>query len=80
MGSGSACTLCRGCGSCSIRYVLTPRRQRLAIFYTELYNRLLRPFVATDQPQAPPELRQALATIDHHDDDYIDRARLKPAT
>ncbi len=32
-----------------------------------------------DQPQAPPALRQALTVIDHHVDDYIARARLKPA-
>jgi hypothetical protein len=60
-------------------YVLTPDGQRLAIFYTKLYNRLLRPLAAADQPQAPPELRQALAVIDHHVDGYIARARLKPA-
>jgi hypothetical protein len=29
--------------------------------------------------QAPPELRQALRTVDHHVDDYINHARLKPA-
>src|SRR5260370_2419318 len=60
-------------------YVLTPDGQRIAIFYTKLYNRLLRPLPAADQPQAPPELRQALAVINHHVDDYITRARLKPA-
>jgi hypothetical protein len=59
--------------------VLTPDGQRLAIFYTKLHNRLLRPLAAADQPQAPPELRQALAVIDHHVDDYIARAPLKPA-
>jgi hypothetical protein len=60
-------------------YVLTPDGQRLAIFYTKLHDRLLRPLAAADQPQAPPELRQALAVIDHHVDAYIARARLKPA-
>ena len=60
-------------------YVLTPDGQRLAIFYTKLYDRLLRPLAAADQPQAPPGLRQALAAIDRHVDDYIARARLKPA-
>ena len=59
-------------------YVLTPDGQRLAIFYTKLHNRLLRPLAAADQPQSPPALRQALAVIDHHVDDYIARARLKP--
>jgi hypothetical protein len=60
-------------------YVLTPEGQRLAIFYTKLNDRLLRPLLAADQPQAPPGLRQALATIEHHVEDYISRARLKPA-
>jgi hypothetical protein len=60
-------------------YVLTPDGQRIAIFYTKLYNRLLRPLAAADQPQAPPRLRQALAAIDRHVEDYITRARLKPA-
>ena len=60
-------------------YVLTPDGQRIAVFYTKLYNRLLRPLAAADQPQAPPALRQALTVIDRHVDDYITRARLKPA-
>jgi hypothetical protein len=54
--------------------------QRIAIFYTKLCNRLLSPLAAADQPRAPPALRQALAVIDHHVEDYITRARLKPAT
>ncbi|MCO6000132.1 hypothetical protein [Actinoallomurus rhizosphaericola] len=45
----------------------------------KLYNRLLRPLAAADQPQAPPELRRALADVDHHVEDYIARARLNPA-
>ena len=57
-----------------------PGGQRLAIFYTKLHERLLRPLTAANQTQAPPELRQALATIDHHVNDYIARARLKPDT
>jgi hypothetical protein len=60
-------------------YVLTPEGQRAAIFYTKIYNRLLRPMLATNQPQAPPELRQALHTIDHYVQDYTDRARLGAA-
>jgi hypothetical protein len=60
-------------------YVLTPDGQRLAIFYTKVYNRLLRPLGAADQLQAPPGLRRALAVIDRHVDDYIAKARLKPA-
>jgi hypothetical protein len=60
-------------------YTLTPDGQRLAIFYTKLHDRLLRPLLAADQPQAPPELRQALNTINRHVDSYIDRVRLKTA-
>jgi hypothetical protein len=60
-------------------YVLTPEGTRIAIFYTKLYNRLLRPLAAADQPQAPAALRQALTVIDRHVDDYIARARLKHA-
>jgi hypothetical protein len=59
--------------------VLTPDGQRLAIFYTTLHDRLLRPLIAADQPQAPPALRLALATIDQHVNDYISRAGVKPA-
>lgn len=61
------------------RYTLTDNGIRIAIFYTKIYNRLLIPLTAADQPQAPPELRQALHTLDHHVDDYINHARLKPA-
>jgi hypothetical protein len=62
------------------RYVLTPDGLKVAIFYTKLHNRLLRPLLAADQPQAPAQLRSALRTINQHVDDYIDRARLgRPA-
>jgi hypothetical protein len=61
------------------RYVLTPDGIKFAVFYTKLHNRLLRPLMAADQPQAPPELRQALDTLNRHVDDYISRARLGKA-
>jgi hypothetical protein len=61
------------------RYVLTPDGIKMAVFYTKLHNRLLRPLLAADQPQAPPALRQALRAIDQHVDDYITRARLGKA-
>ena len=61
------------------RYVLTPDGAKVAIFYTKLHNRLLRPLLAADQPQAPAELRHALRTINQHIDDYITRARLSRA-
>ncbi|CAI7980986.1 conserved hypothetical protein [Frankia sp. Hr75.2] len=62
----------------SNRYTLTGEGIRIAVFYTKIYNRLLVPLTA-DQPQAPPELRHALRTLDHHVDNYIDHARLAPA-
>jgi hypothetical protein len=46
------------------RYILTDEGIRIAIFYTKIYNRLLVPLTAADQPQAPPALRQALHTLD----------------
>jgi hypothetical protein len=61
------------------RYTLTADGIRIAIFYTKVYNRLLVPLTAADQPQAPPELRAALATITRHVDDYATRARLPRA-
>ncbi|MGH3721388.1 MAG: hypothetical protein ACRDRI_21565 [Pseudonocardiaceae bacterium] len=61
------------------RYQLTPEGIRIAVFYTKIHNRLLVPLTAADQPQAPPQLRQALRTLDRQVDSYTNRARLKPA-
>jgi predicted MarR family transcription regulator len=61
------------------RYVLTPEGVRVAAFYTKVQRRLLEPLLAADQPPAPAELRQALRTIDHAVDNYITRARIRPA-
>jgi hypothetical protein len=60
-------------------YRITADGQRIAIFYTKIYNRLLRPLLAADSPPAPVELQAALSTIDRHVDGYIDDARLKTA-
>jgi hypothetical protein len=49
------------------------------VFYTKLHNRLLLPLTAADQPQAPADLRAALAVIARHVDDYAARARLPRA-
>jgi hypothetical protein len=57
-------------------YVLTPDGQRIAIFYTKLHNRLLRPLAAANDPPAPLPLRQALRVIDRHVADYIAEARM----
>jgi hypothetical protein len=61
------------------RYTLTPDGIRIAVFYTKIYNRMLVPLTATNQPQAPPELRAALATITRHVDAYATHARISPA-
>jgi predicted MarR family transcription regulator len=61
------------------RYVLTSDGIGIAVFYTKIYNRLLVPLTAADQPQAPPNLQQALRTLNQHVDDYATRARLKRA-
>lgn len=60
-------------------YDLTPDGQRVAIFYTKVHDRLLRPLLVADQPPAPIELRRALATIDRHVHSYITTARLQEA-
>jgi hypothetical protein len=60
-------------------YLLTDDGIRVAVFYTKVYNRLLIPLIAADQPQAPPELRAALNTITACVDDYANRARLPRA-
>ena len=59
-------------------YTLTGDGQRTAIFYTKVHDRLLRPLIAADQPPAPPDLRNALHTIDIHVKQRIDNARLLP--
>jgi predicted MarR family transcription regulator len=60
-------------------YILTTEGQRVALFYTKVHNRFLRPLLAADKPPAPAPLRQALATIDRHINGYIDEARMKNA-
>ena len=38
-------------------YALTGDGLRFAVFYTKAYDRMLRPLMAGDQPQAPPPRR-----------------------
>jgi uncharacterized protein (TIGR02246 family) len=45
-------------------YVLTPDGTRVAIFYTKIYGRLLRPLLAVDHQPASTDLRRALRVID----------------
>jgi hypothetical protein len=60
--------------------MLTPDGIRVAVFYTKLQNRLLRPLLEADKPPAAPHIRRALATLEHAINDYLTTARLKPAT
>jgi hypothetical protein len=60
-------------------YDLTPDGLAFAIFYTKVHDRVLTPLFANGQPQAPPPLRTALRTIEHHIDHRLAHARL-PAT
>src|SRR5262249_52311734 len=54
-------------------YRLTGDGLRFAIFYPKPHDRLLRPLLATEQPPAPPPLRNALNTIDIHINKTIDQ-------
>ena len=61
-------------------YTLTGDGLRFAIFYSKIHDRVLRPLLAADQPQAPPRLQAALHTIDRHIDQRLTQARLANAT
>ena len=60
-------------------YTLTPDGIRVAVFYTKVHARLLRPLLEANQPPAPIELRRALATIERILGDYVTNARLGAA-
>ena len=60
-------------------YDLTPDGLAFAIFYTKVHDRVLAPLFAAGQPQAPPLLRAALTTIQHHVDHRLAAARLPMA-
>jgi hypothetical protein len=60
-------------------YVLTPDGIRVAVFYTKLQNRLLRPLLDADKPPARIDIRRALKTLETAVNDYIHNARLAPA-
>jgi len=60
-------------------YDLTADGVRVAVFYTKVHDRLLRPLIAADAPPAPAELRTALHVIDEHVRGYTARARLGTA-
>lgn len=60
-------------------YLLTGEGIRVAIFYSKLHNRLLRPLLDADQPPAPLEIRRALTTLERGVADYVTAARLGKA-
>ena len=60
-------------------YDLTPDGLKFAIFYTKVHDRVLAPLFTAGQPQAPPQLRDALTTIQRHIDDRLASARLPMA-
>ena len=60
-------------------YALTPDGLRFAVFYTKVHDRVLRPLIAGDQPQAPPPLRAALRVIDGELTRRLTAARLPAA-
>jgi hypothetical protein len=51
----------------------------LAIFYTKVHDRVLAPLFTAGQPPTPPQLRDALRTIERHIDQRLAAARLPAA-
>jgi len=60
-------------------YAFTPDGLRFAVFYTKVHDRVLRPLMASDQPQAPPPLRHALHILDTEVSRRLQAARLPAA-
>ena len=60
-------------------YTLTRDGLLFAHFYTKVYDHVLRPLMAPDRPNAPPELAAALATLDQLVTRHITQARLPAA-
>ena len=61
------------------RYTLTRDGLLFAHFYTKVYDHVLRPLMAPDRPNAPPELAAALDTLDQLAARYIANARVPTA-
>ena len=57
----------------------TDKGIRVAVFYTKLEERVLRPLLDAHAAPAPIEPRQALRTIAHAVADYVTNARLGAA-
>jgi hypothetical protein len=63
----------------SNRYTLTRDRLLFAHFYTKAYDHILRPLMAPDRPNAPPELAAAIATLNRIAVSHIAQARVPTA-
>jgi hypothetical protein len=61
------------------RYTLTRDGLLFAHIYTKVYDHVLRPLMAPDRPNAPPELTAALDTLDQLTADHIANARVPTA-
>jgi hypothetical protein len=61
------------------RYTLTRDGLLFAHIYTKVYDHILRPLMAPDRPNAPPELTAALDTLDQLIADHIADARVPTA-
>ena len=61
------------------RYTLTRDGLLFAHIYTKVYNHVLRPLMAPDRPNAPPELAAALDTLDRLAAGHIAQARVPTA-
>jgi hypothetical protein len=58
------------------RYALTPDGLLFACFCTKVYDHILRPLMAPDRPNAPPELLAALDTLGQLVTGHITKARV----
>ena len=61
------------------RYTLTRDGLLFAHFYTKVYDHVLRPLMAPDRPNAPPELAAALDALDQLAAGHIANARVPTA-
>ena len=61
------------------RYTLTRDGLLFAHIYTKVYDHVLRPLMAPDRPNAPPELATALDTLDRLTAGHIANARVPTA-
>ncbi len=61
------------------RYTLTRDGLLFAHFYTKVYDHVLRPLMAPDRPNAPPELAAAIAALNHIAASHIAAARIPAA-